>query len=102
MSYDSQEKQGKFVQRRKIQSTLLSDESSAVIDAFGLRNEDYKDSKKSYGVPHPIVFLINPEKQVAAKLYEKDYLSNDKSYRNRPEVDVILGAVDEAIAAGEL
>lgn len=102
LSYDTPEEQTQFVDRRKIQSLLLSDTESEIIDAFGLRNENYEEGSNAYGVPHPVVFIVNPDRIIAAKLHEEDYLSNDRSYRNRPAVDLILNAVDEAASAGEL
>jgi len=100
MSYDPPAEQQKFIKRRKIDTVLLSDQESEVIDAFGLRNENYELGSRGYGVPHPAVFIINTDKTVAEKFYEDDFLSNTKSYRNRPAVDIILEAVDQAAAGG--
>ncbi|MEO1241273.1 MAG: peroxiredoxin family protein [Pseudomonadota bacterium] len=101
LSYDEPMKQQEFIERRNIKSVVLSDTQSEVIKSFGLLNENYERDSRAYGVPHPAVFIVNNDKTVAAKLYEEDFLTNAKSYRNRPAVDLILDAVDEAVAAGD-
>lgn len=98
ISYDSVEKLAMFDRKWEVSPTLLSDPGSKIIDAFGIRNEQHKPGSRAYGIPHPIVFIVAPDKTILAKLYEKDYLTNDKSYRERPEVDAILAAADEAEA----
>ena len=102
LSYDDPAMQAEFVSRRRIESLLVSDAGSEIIDAFDLRSEYYDEGDRGYGVPHPAVFIINPDRVIAAKLNEEDYLSNEKSYRNRPDVDVILSAIDQAAFAGQL
>ncbi len=102
LSYDQPEEQRAFIKRRKIDSVVLSDTESEVIKAFGLFNENYEVGSRGYGVPHPAVFIVNNDRKVAAKLYESDFISNDKSYRNRPAVDLILEAVDAAAADGKI
>ena len=95
VSYDSREKQAAFAVGHNLGVTLLSDPKSEVIDAFGLRNETYKEGRFS-GIPHPAVFYVRPDGRIAAKLYETDYMTNDKSYRQRPEVAATLEAIDKA------
>lgn len=102
LSYDQPEEQQAFIERRKIESVVLSDTESEVIKTFGLFNDNYEVGSRGYGVPHPAVFIVNNDRQVAAKLYESDFISNDKSYRNRPAVDLILEAVDAAAVAGKI
>ncbi|MHA7872874.1 MAG: peroxiredoxin family protein [Hyphococcus sp.] len=99
LSYDSPEEQREFIRKRGIQSVLLSDEDSEVIDAFGLRNENYEAGSRAYGVPHPAVFFIKPDKTIVAKLYEDDFLTNAKSYRNRPAVSLVLETADQAFTS---
>ena len=96
VSYDAPAKQRPFVKKWKFQPALISDEKIEIIEAFGLRNESHKEGSRFYGIPHPAVFIINNDKSIAAKLYEEDYAVNDKSYRDRPAVDLILDAIDKA------
>jgi peroxiredoxin len=94
VSYDSTEKQTDFIRQNDISVTLLSDPKSEIIDAFKLRNETYKEGRFA-GIPYPAVFYVKPDGVIAAKLYETDYLTNDKSYRQRPEVAAILQEIDK-------
>lgn len=95
VSYDSREIQSAFVKQRDIHVTLLSDPKSEIIDAFGLRNQTHKDGRFA-GIPHPAVFYVKPDRVIAAKLYEEDYLTNEKSYQQRPEVAAVLEAIDHS------
>lgn len=96
VSYDSIEKQAQFAKQFDLRATLLSDPKSEIIDAFGLRNETHKEGRFA-GIPHPAAFVVTPDGKIAAKLYEEDYLTNDKSYRRRPEVSAVLAAADAAL-----
>ncbi|MEO0878862.1 MAG: peroxiredoxin family protein [Pseudomonadota bacterium] len=96
VSYDSVFKQKKFAQARDFNPVLISDQSLEIINAFGLRNEKHSEGSRFYGIPHPAVFIIDRDRKIVAKLYEQDYAVNDKSYRNRPAVDIILSAIDAA------
>lgn len=96
VSYDAPEKQKKFAADRAVEITLLSDPKSEIIDAFGLRNEKHTSGRFA-GIPHPAAFIVKPDRTIAAKLYETDYETNDKSYQNRPEVGAVLAAADGAL-----
>ncbi|GAB4522301.1 MAG: hypothetical protein Kow00133_09770 [Amphiplicatus sp.] len=100
VSYDPVEKQARFIEETGFAPALLSDEGSKIIDAFGLRNEAHKSGRFA-GIPHPAVFIVAPDRTILAKLYEEDYATNDKSYRNRPTVEAILKAADAALDARE-
>jgi len=63
---------------------LLSDPGSKVIDAYGIRNEDAKG--RSAGVPHPVLFVLDRDGVIRAKLMRE-------SYRDRPESAEIIAAV---------
>jgi len=96
VSYDSNEKQKAFAASRELGVTLLSDPKSEIIDAFGLRNAKHTSGRFA-GIPHPAAFVVKPDRSIAAKLYESDYQTNDRSYVNRPEVGAILAAADAAL-----
>ncbi len=98
VSYDTVEKQAAFVEATQFAPALLSDADIKAIEAFGIRNETAKEGTRWYGIPHPVAFIIDSERTVRAKFYEEDFLTNEKSYRNRPAVDVILDGVDAAFA----
>ncbi len=97
VSYDAPEKQALFVKRTGFKGQLISDPSIAIVNAFGLRNEEHAEGSRFYGIPHPAVFVIGSDKVIKAKLYEADYADNAASFRSRPPVDTILAAADEAL-----
>ena len=106
VSYDAPAKQTKFLKQNGVKATLLSDKGSEIIKAFGLLNEQFPVGTPAHGVAHPAVFVVNPDRTILVKLYEDDYLSNDKSYRNRPAIARIIAEAsaalgDEAQAAAD-
>ncbi len=94
VSYDDSQKQQRFTEATGFKGYTLSDTDIEIINAFGLRNEQHKPESRAYGIPYPAVFIVNSDKTIAAKLYEEDYVTNKKSYRNRPAVDIILEKID--------
>ncbi|GGY51107.1 peroxiredoxin family protein [Parvularcula lutaonensis] len=93
VSYDTPAKQMAFAEKMGIDAALISDEGSEIIKAFGILNEQHRPGSRVHGIPHPAVFIVDKNGVVEAKLYEDDYATNDKSYRNRPAVETILEAV---------
>lgn len=87
ISYDSPEILKGFAARREINYTLLSDEGSKTIDAFGLRDPQYKPDSYAYGVPQPSIFIISPKGVIQAKLAEE-------GYKTRPPLSAVLEAID--------
>ena len=63
---------------------LLSDPGSKIIDAYGIRNEDAKG--RSAGVPHPVLFVLDRNGVIRAKLMRE-------TFRDRPESGEIIAAV---------
>jgi peroxiredoxin len=94
LSYDSVDILKRFDDSHKLGYTLLSDKGSKIIDTFGLRNEDYKNMAFAYGVPHPMIFVISPDKMVLAKLAEA-------GYKKRPPVSAVVEAIDALSASKE-
>lgn len=83
ISYDSPEVLAAFSEAEGLGFTLLSDEGSQIIDAFGLRNEDVRAGSRTDGIPHPAIIFISNEGRVKAVLREE-------GYRERPEIAAIL------------
>lgn len=100
VSYDAPSKQTRFLKRNGVNATLLSDKNSEIIKAFGLLNEQFPVGTPAHGVAHPAVFVVGPDKTILVKLHEDDYLSNDKSYRNRPAIARIIAEASEALGEG--
>lgn len=89
ISYDSPEILQKFTEKREIKFTLLSDPKSEVIDRYNLRDPQYKGKPKFDGVPRPIIFILDAQGVIKAKLYEE-------TYKTRPPLEQILVKLDEA------
>lgn len=83
MTYDKVDVLRRFAAREKIGFTLLSDPESAVIGAFGVIDESAPRDSGWYGFAHPIIFVIGPDGVIRHRFSES-------SYRNRPDIDVIL------------
>lgn len=86
ISYDDVKTIKRFTEKWSITFPLLSDKGSKLIDALSLRNPAYKEKGRYYGVPYPLVLVIDAKGTVKAKLHEK-------SYRKRPPVSEILKAL---------
>src|SRR3984957_20009331 len=60
LSYDSPEILAAFTAKRHIAYALLSDPKSEVIDGYKLRDPEYPPGNRAYGVPRPIIFVLDP------------------------------------------
>ena len=87
ISYDSTDALASFRARENISYTMLSDEGSAMIDAFDLRDPNYGEESFAYGVPRPAILVIGSDGTVRVTMVETDY-------RVRPDNDDILAAID--------
>jgi peroxiredoxin len=87
LSYDSPEILQAFTAKRHIAYTFLSDPKSEVIDTYKLRDPQYKPGSRAYGVPRPIIFVLDKDGVIKAKLYEE-------SYKVRPPVTVVISTLD--------
>ncbi|WP_299324296.1 peroxiredoxin family protein [Parasphingopyxis sp.] len=87
LSYDAPAVLAEFSEREDIGYTMLSDEGSAMIDAFDLRDPQYGEGSFANGVPRPAILVIGTDGTVRAKMVESDY-------RERPELSDIVAAVD--------
>jgi peroxiredoxin len=86
LSYDSPDKQDRFSKNQMLQYPMLSDQPSAAIDAFGLRDPQYTEGR-AVGVPYASVFLIDKDGKIIAKAVSGDY-------KKRPTNEQILALVD--------
>jgi peroxiredoxin len=88
LSYDSPEILETFNAKRHPTYTLLSDAKSEIIDRYNLRDPQYPPGNRAYGVPRPIIFVLDPQGVIKAKLFEE-------SFKNRPPVSSIISKLDE-------
>jgi peroxiredoxin len=59
-----------------------------VIDLYNLRDPQYTPGSKAYGVPRPIIFILDRSGVIKAKLYEE-------SFKVRPPVTAVITKLDE-------
>lgn len=87
LSYDSEDILKAFADKQGIEYTLVSDEGSAVIDAFGIRNMEHEKGSSGYGIPHPGIMLFDSSGKLYAKFAEE-------GYRTRPPIEGVLDSID--------
>ena len=92
ISYDSPEILAAFIERRMIGYTLLSDPKSEIIDRYGLRDPQYKPGSRAYGVPRPVIFILDKGETIKAKLYEE-------TYQKRPPATLVVETLDKIAAS---
>lgn len=86
VSYDSVADLAAFSDANGIGFPLLADEGSAIIEGFGILNTEVNPKSRAYGIPYPMLIVVGADGTVQAKLSEE-------SYRDRPEVDALLTAI---------
>mgnify|MGYP000861745880 CR=1 FL=1 len=87
ISYDAPDVLARFTAQRDINYPLLSDAGSRTIDAFGLRDPQYKPGSLAYGVPQPAIFIVSRDGLIRAKLAEE-------GYKTRPPLEAVLASID--------
>lgn len=87
LSYDPPDILAGFAEKTGITYTMLSDKGSVIIDAFDIRDPQYKEGSFAYGVPKPAIFIIDKAGTVRAKLAED-------GYKTRPQIASIVTAVE--------
>jgi len=83
VSHDTVDLIAAFHSEQTIGYTMLADPNGAVVEKIGIRNLEYADGSKAYGVARPMIFVINPQMKITHKYAEE-------SYRNRPDLDKVL------------
>jgi peroxiredoxin len=87
ISYDKPDVLKTFIDRRMLTYTLLSDPKSEVIDRYKLRDPQYPPGNFAYGVPRPIIFILDRNGVIEAKLYED-------TYTKRPPATLVIDTLD--------
>ncbi|KPP81148.1 MAG: AhpC/TSA family protein [Oceanicaulis sp. HLUCCA04] len=95
LTYDSPETLAQAAQRHALELALVSDEGSAVINAFGVADPVYADpDHRAHGVPYPVAFVISPEGEVLARFLHAQGLGEERGYAVRVSVDDVLAGLD--------
>lgn len=89
ISYEPSKVNADFIAQNKIRYPLLGDPQSEIIDRYGLRDPQYKKGSRAYGVPRPIIFILDRDGIIRAKLYEDNYIK-------RPPVSLVIESIDKA------
>lgn len=76
-----------FADRRGITYTLLSDPKSVVIERWGLRDPQYPTGSRAFGVPRPIIFVLDRRGMIRASIAEE-------TYQKRPPVAEVVKLLD--------
>ena len=73
ISYDSQEILAAFAQKHSIGFPVLSDKGSETIRSFGIFNSNIDPGLRSFGVPHPVSYLVTHDGTVVKKYFVPNY-----------------------------
>jgi len=117
VSYDSSAILADFARRRSITYPLLSDPSSKLIDAFGIRNPE--GTGMEAGIPYPGYYLIAPDGTIKGRFFETAYVNrltannlyaeilgesqsvvSEKTVDATPHVSVTTGQSDADVTPG--
>lgn len=86
VSHDTVDKIREFHTAQNIGFTMLADPDGAVVNSLGIRDLQYADGSKAYGVARPMIFVINSQLQITHKFAKQ-------SYRDRPDLNAVLAAL---------
>ena len=68
---------------------MLADPKGAINQGLGIRDDQYPTGTKAFGVPRPILYLIDRNGQVRARYMEP-------TFRTRPDLDKVLADIEAA------
>lgn len=77
ITYDDPAILASYRDEKELTYTFLSDTGSAMIDAYGLRNDDMPVGSRFDGVPHPAIVFIKADGEVAG-------VQKEDGYKTRP------------------
>ena len=87
MTYDSVEMLSSFHADQTLGYPLLRDENARHVNALGVRNEDYAEGHRAYGIPHPGILYIAADGTIKAKYAVP-------GYRRRPPFDALYADIE--------
>jgi peroxiredoxin len=73
LTYDEPKLQKKFIDKYHIGYPFLSDVDVFTVKALGILNEELQPGDMAYGVPHPGIFIVNPELEIVGKIFVGAY-----------------------------
>lgn len=72
-----------FAEAQDIRYTMLADPAGAVNESLGIRDHQYPVGSAAFGVPRPVLYVIDDSGAVRLRYMEP-------TYRTRPDLDVVL------------
>ena len=95
LTYDTPETLTGAALRHELDIALVSDEGSAVINAFGVADPVYADpDHRAHGVPYPVAFVISPDGEVLGRFLHAQGLGEQRGYAVRVSVDDVIAGLD--------
>jgi peroxiredoxin len=83
VSVDQIEHTAAFTKEHNVMYPMLADPAGDINLELGVRDEQYPVGSKAFGVPRPIVYIIDTSKTIRARYMEP-------TYRTRPDLNVVL------------
>lgn len=90
LTYDSPELLAQFAAKYGISYPLLADVDTASVRALGILNEEYQPGDFAYGIPHPGVFIIAPDRRIVGKVFVQ-------AYQQRVSAEAVLALARELL-----
>ena len=87
MTYDSVDILSEFHAEQALGYPLLKDENARHVNALGVRNEEYAEGHRAYGIPHPGILFIAGDGTIKAKYAVP-------GYRRRPPFDALFADIE--------
>ena len=91
LTYDDPLLQQLFIDKNSIEYPFLSDIDAYSVTALGILNEDYEPGDGAYGIPHPGIFILNPEREIVGKIFVG-------GYEKRVSAQSVLAYAKEALS----
>ena len=73
ITYDAPELQQDFIDAEGITYPFISDIDTATMVALDILNEDNQPGDRTYGIPHPGVFVVNSQQEIVGKIFVESY-----------------------------
>ena len=58
-----------FTEANGVTYPLISDIDATTMIALGILNEEVGEDEPDYGIPHPGVFIVNPDYEIVGKVF---------------------------------
>lgn len=75
-----------FAAQVAVRYTMLADPNGEINESLGIRDTQYPVGSAAFGVPQPGIFLIDRNRRIVGKFFEK-------GFRTRPDPQLVLQAI---------